>query len=118
MQKAGFGLSKTLRSWTILPVSRSTQTADSSLPSSGAVVSQICLPQTTGDDQPLPWMAVFQRTFSDSDQRIGAADAACPSAVGPRKAGQLSDGTAATGAAARTAASRQRIGMAGPKAVG
>src|SRR3954464_9599482 len=117
MQKAGFGLSNTFRSWMVLPLFPSTHTADRSLPSSGAVVIQTCLPQMTGDDQPLPWIAVFQRTFSDSDQRKGAADAAWPSAVGPRKAGQFCDGVAAREADATTS-SRDRVGMVVPKTAG
>src|SRR5947209_2287299 len=73
----------------------------------------------TGDDQPLPWIAVFQRTFSDSDQWSGAFDTAWPSAVGPRKAGQFSDGVAASEADARTVAgSRGRVGMAVPRSSG
>src|SRR5438876_11038359 len=78
-------------SCTILPVSRSKQMTNSSLPSSVAVVSQIWLPQITGEDQPLSWMAVFHLMFSVSLHRIGRPTASeWPSAVGPRNSGQLS----------------------------
>src|SRR5437763_1245279 len=97
MQKAGLGLSKTLMLCTILPLSRSTQTAQSEVPSSGALVIQICLPQSTGEDHALPSLcpggrrAVFQRMFSFSLQCSGRFVAVeWPSAVGPRKEGQLS----------------------------
>src|SRR5436190_10415859 len=91
MQKAGLGLSNTLMSCRIFPLSQSTQTAESVLPSSGALVIQICLPHRTGEDQALPGMGVFQRMFSFSLQVTGRPFAVeCPSAVGPRKEGQLS----------------------------
>src|ERR1043166_1656180 len=58
---------------------------------SSAVVTHTSSPSTTGEDQPLPWMAVFHRTLSFSLQvvtRLGAS--ARPSAVGPRKPGHES----------------------------
>jgi len=70
-QKAGLGSSNTLTSWTTRPLSRSTPTANRSRPSSVAAVIQIWLPSITGDDHALPWMAVFQRTFWFSAQRVG-----------------------------------------------
>src|SRR5262245_3044334 len=74
----------------ISPLSRSTQTADSFLPSAVALVSQICLPQMTGDDHALPGMAVFQTTFSLSLHLIGRPRADDrPSPLGPRTPGQL-----------------------------
>src|SRR5262245_43868657 len=102
-------------SWTTFPVSRSTQTAknDTSFTglsggapflgagffspiTSSAVVTQTCLPRTTGDDQPFPWTAVFQRTFSVSLQVVGIFfESARPSAVAPRKPGQVSPAGAA-----------------------
>src|SRR5262249_36271993 len=75
----------------IFPLRRSTQIAKRFLPSTGAVVSQICFPQTTGEDQPLPWMGVFQRMFCFSLQRVGRPVAlAWPLPCGPRYSGQLS----------------------------
>ncbi|MND09236.1 hypothetical protein D3C83_323960 [compost metagenome] len=55
----------------ILPVSLSTQTTDSLRPSSVALVSQICLPRTTGLDHALPGMGVFQATLSSSLHSVG-----------------------------------------------
>src|SRR4051794_41853506 len=74
-------------SFRILPESRSTQMALRVLPSAGAVVIQTCLPSTTGDDQPLPGMGVFQVTFSFffSSQVIGRPVAfETPEPLGPR----------------------------------
>src|SRR2546427_1776876 len=75
----------------IVPVSRSRQRANNFVPSSLAVVSQICSPQITGEDQPRSWMAVFHLTFFSSLQVTGkplAPDFPLPS--GPRYCGQLS----------------------------
>src|SRR4051812_29998829 len=86
-----FGVSKTLKSCSTLPVSRSTQTAQREVPSAGAVVSQTWLPQTTGDDQPLSWMAVFQVMLVFSSQWAGRPVAVeMPAPWGPRNWGQLS----------------------------
>jgi hypothetical protein len=66
----------------------STATTKSSLPSGVAVVIQIRSPSTIGDDQPLPWIGVFQRTFSASLHFSGspvAVDTPLPS--GPRNWG-------------------------------
>src|SRR5262245_763463 len=89
-------------SWMILPDSRSTQTANIFLPSGVAVVIQTWLPSTTGDDQPLPWIAVFQTMLVFSLQRAGSpfAPAAMPVPLGPRNWVPLS--------AARAAAGRKR----------
>src|SRR5262245_28675763 len=113
-------------SWTTLPVAVSTQSAWQltsliglgggspffggaafSAGTSSAVVTHTWLPSTTGDDQPLPWMAVFHRTFSFSLQvvtRVLASDR--PSAVGPRNPGQESPPN--TSGEANTNASRVR----------
>ncbi len=45
-------------------------TANISLPSSVAVVIQIWSLQTTGEDQPRPWTAVFHVTLLDSLQSV------------------------------------------------
>src|SRR5258707_1045552 len=90
MQNIGFSTEKTRTSWTILPVSRWQQTAKSVLPSSVALVTHTWLPQTTGDDQALPGIGVFQTTFSVSLHLSGKLVAAeQPLAVGPRNSGQL-----------------------------
>src|SRR5581483_9295043 len=69
------------------------QRTDSSLPSGVPVVSQICLPQTTGDDHPRPWIGVFQATFFVSLHSRGRPVAsACPSPLGPRNSAQFSLG--------------------------
>lgn len=61
-------------------------------PSSVAVVSQIRLPQTTGEDHPRPWMGVFQTTFPVSLHSSGRSFVeAWPFAEGPRNAGHGSD---------------------------
>src|SRR5438128_1387049 len=87
---AGFSTSKTSTSCTMRPVARSRHRANSFLASGCAVVTQTWLSQTTGEDQPLPGIAAFQRTFSVSLQVIGRPVAsAWPSACGPRNAGQL-----------------------------
>jgi len=79
-------------SWTLFPESRSTQTTYIRDPSSSAVVIHICLPRTTGEDHPRPWMAVFQATFSVSLQLVGgSAPSACPWPPGPRNCGQSAD---------------------------
>ena len=87
----GLAISKTFTSWTILPaVAIDADGEDPWRPGAVAVVIQICLPQMTGDDQPLPWMAVFQTTFSVSLQVTGRpCESLRPSAVGPRKAASL-----------------------------
>src|SRR5262249_25839159 len=114
MQKAGFSTSKTLRSCRILPVSRSTQTANSSLPSARAVVIQIWPPQTTGDAQPLSWMGVFQTTFSFSPQRTGnPTESERPSPRGPRNCGQFSPAAASAVRKADTIRGKQ-LRMAHP----
>src|SRR3954468_8071801 len=109
MQNAGFFSCDSFTSCTTLPVLRSTHTAKNvtsstdprwpgavgaltvlPLSTSSAVVIQTWLPHTTGDDQPLPWTAVFQRTFSPvfSSQVVGIlASSAWPSPVGPRNCG-------------------------------
>ena len=75
----------------ILPSLRRTATANIWWPSVVAVVSQTWSPQTTGEDQPWSWMAVFQTTFSVSLHRSGKpTQPEWPSPRGPRKAGQLS----------------------------
>src|SRR5579871_6756438 len=74
----------------IFPVFRSRHTAPSSLPSGVAVVSQIWSSQATGEDHALPWIAVFQATFSVSLHRTGRPVAfACPSPVAPRNSDQF-----------------------------
>src|SRR5207247_2311255 len=73
-----------------------TQMTNSFLPSTVAVVIQICFPQMTGEDQPLSWMATFHLMFSVSLQRIGKPTASArPSPDGPRNSGQLSPPLAA-----------------------
>src|SRR5215213_10278204 len=92
---AGLATWNSLRSWTILPLPLSTQTAPSSRPSALAVLTHTCSPQTTGDDHALPWTAVFQATFSVSLQVTGRSLASeRPCIVGPRKAGQFSSASA------------------------
>lgn len=59
----GAGLQKALILWTTLPVLRSTQRTKRCDPSLRAVVKQIWSPETTGEDLPPSWIAVFQRTF-------------------------------------------------------
>src|SRR5476651_2167788 len=77
----------------IFPLSRSTQITESSLPSGVPVVIQICFPQMTGEDQPLPWIAVFHATFLVSLHSRGRPLAsAWPSPLGPRNSAQLSLG--------------------------
>ena len=108
---SGFSTSKTRISCTIRPESRSTQTANSCLPSSAAVVSQICLSQTTGDEWPRSWIAVFQRTFFVSLQVRGRS--ACwqaPLAAGPRNCGQGS--SAATAAVQESRSAKAIVRMA------
>src|SRR3954462_15532308 len=69
----GFSTSNSLMSWTIFPVSRSTQTTPSCRPSGVAVVTQTCLPSTTGLDHALPWIGLFHATFSPSLHSTGSA---------------------------------------------
>src|SRR5512138_224822 len=77
-------------SWTIRPVSASTQTANICFPSVVAVVTQICFSQITGEDHPRSWMAVFQTTLLVSLHESGVfAAIACPFRSGPRNSGQL-----------------------------
>src|SRR5437660_12664617 len=105
MQYAGLSSLASFTSWTTLPVLRSIPTAKNVTRStdprwpgavgvftvlppstSSAVVSHTRSPQTTGDDHPLPWTAVFQRTFSVlvSLQWVGMlAVSAWPSPAGP-----------------------------------
>src|SRR5574340_1258484 len=81
----GSAISKTVMSCTIRPLWASTHTAKSCLPSSVAEVIQIWSPQTTGDDQALPWTAVFQETPLVSSHSTGSnLDRAWPSPPGPR----------------------------------
>ena len=112
---AGLGASLTSKSrasWITLPVSRSRPTAYILSPVSVAVVTQTWLPQTTGLDQPLSWMAVFHLTFWVSDQVVGRPVAsAWPSPCGPRNSGQLSAARATT-EAARVTNRGSRSGMA------
>src|SRR5688572_21167017 len=62
-------------------------------PSSVAVVNQIWLSQTTGEDQPRPGVGTFQRMFSVSLQRVGrGVGPAWPFQLGPRKSGQRAGG--------------------------
>jgi hypothetical protein len=69
----------------MFPVSRSTHTANNCLPSSVAVVSQICRPQITGDDQPRSWIGVFHLTWFVSLQFNGSPiESEHPSPFGPR----------------------------------
>ncbi len=83
------GERKTSTSWTISPLPRSRHTARSEPSRSMAVVSQICSPATTGDDQPSPAIGFFQRTFSVSLHWCGIpAASACPWPSGPRNCGQ------------------------------
>src|SRR4051794_14703256 len=71
------------------------QSAKSSRPSSVAELSQIWLPQMTGEDQARPWMAVFHLTFCDSDQVVGRLlESVVPWPVGPRNWGQFSSARA------------------------
>ncbi len=70
---------------TTFPESKSRATTDMTFPSLVAVVIQMRSFQTTGELQANPWMAVFQRTFSVSDHRVGGdAWDADPSPLGPR----------------------------------
>src|ERR1700720_3047314 len=74
-----------------LPESRSRHNAERVVPSGGAVVSQTCLPRTTGDDQPLPGMAVFQAMLVFSSQVVGKpVDWETPAPLGPRNCVQES----------------------------
>ena len=60
------------------------------VPSSGALVSQMRSCQTTGDDQALPGMGVFQTTFSVSLQVVGGlASGETLFPCGPRQCPQL-----------------------------
>ena len=54
-----------------LPLSRSSATTPSALPSGVAVVIQTCSPRTIGDDQARPWIAVFHVTCWVSAQASG-----------------------------------------------
>src|SRR5262245_5162930 len=64
---------------------------------SSAVVTHTWSPRMTGDDQPLPWISVFQRTLSFSLQVVTRLRASPrPSAVGPRNPGQESPPSART----------------------
>src|SRR5947208_8904885 len=82
----------------ILPVFLSRQMAKSFEPSSGAAVTQIWSPHTTGLDQPLSCSGVFHFTFCVSLHVVGTLVASdVPSPLGPRNCGQLSAAhTAAT----------------------
>ena len=80
--------------WRIAPLFRSIEIARSDFPSSVAVVSQMRSPWTTGDDQPFPGIATFQRTFLFSLHVNGSpvsSETPCP--VGPRNCGQSEVGT-------------------------
>src|SRR5690348_5387977 len=80
---------KSSMSFWIAPVFTSTAIARNERPSSVAVVSQMRSPWITGDDQPRPGIAVFQRTFCVSLQvkgRLCSSDTPWP--VGPRNCGQ------------------------------
>src|SRR5688572_19577615 len=90
-QNCGFGTMNSFKSCRIFPVARSTQIANSSCPSSGAVVNQIRSSQITGDDHALPWIAVFHFTLFVSLQVSGKPLAPeCPSPFGPRNCGHCS----------------------------
>src|SRR6266542_3970591 len=89
------------------PLAASTESARSERLSSIAVVSQISLPATTGEDQPLPGSAAFQRTFVCSFHVTGSPDSwEVPSPPGPRNWGQSSakarNGTSNTSKGPRT----------------
>src|SRR4051794_17239820 len=90
MQYCGAGTSNSFSSRRILPLLLSTQITKSSCPSSVADVSQILLPQITGDDHAFPWIATCHLMFSAGDQvtgRLFASESPCP--VGPRNCGQF-----------------------------
>ncbi len=78
-------MSKTLMSLTIFPLAASIQIARNSFLVLLPAVSQISFPQTTGEDQPSPGIAVFQRTFfasSNSTGRSLAVETPSPLALG------------------------------------
>src|SRR6059058_1123430 len=94
MQYCGLGMSYSFLSSVIFPVSLSTQTTPSCLPSSVAVVIQIWLAQITGDDQALPCTATSHLILlgvlpsPNSTGRPAASLVPCPE--GPRNCGQFS----------------------------
>src|SRR5262245_10126604 len=70
---------------------------------------------TTGDDQPFPWISVFQRTFSFSLHCVGGVPAAIPSPLGPRNPGHESPAGTASGRSATTSSGRNtRVRMMCP----
>src|SRR5688500_3888348 len=75
----------------ILPVLKSTHTANSSVPFGFAVLNQIRFPSDTGEDHARPCTAVFHATFSVSDHFSGSSafPGTFPIPVGPRNSGQF-----------------------------
>src|SRR5260370_20058919 len=79
------GWAGTLLDQTMPPLSASTQTRARSVPSAAAVCRNRRLPQTIGDEWPLPGMLIFQRMFSLSLHWTGTSlSAAVPVPLGPR----------------------------------
>src|SRR5262245_28768364 len=106
----GVGVSKILTSWRTLPLSRSRQIAHWAVPSSRAVVTQTCWPRTTGDDQPLSWMGVFQTTLVLSSQVVGRpVELERPVPLGPRNWAQLPSASRVTGKRRTREARRVRM---------
>src|SRR5690606_17907327 len=96
-----------------LPVSRATQNSRRSFFSSTQEVRKMRSPQTTGEEWPVPGMAVFQVTFSVSDHFRGKPfSALVPSPRGPRQAGQFSARAAGREASSQSeATASDRKGM-------
>src|SRR5262245_15217371 len=93
----------------ILPEFLSTQIAKLDLPSSGAAVTQIWSPHTTGLDQPLSCSGVFHFTCSVSLHVAGnplASEKQSPRA--PRNCGQFSSADNAPQTSSSAAITKQR----------
>ena len=58
------------------------------VPSSDAVVNQICWPHTTGEDQPFPGISVFHRTFEFSLHSTATSAVSARPLPSPRNDGQ------------------------------